>query len=455
MIYDEYTIKKSIPNIMKWVQIYLICTILLYLFGPILYVKYNLVLVLVLLAIYQLFLWLGYNRGIRKTIQTIKDDNYRSAKEFTLQDQRLIISLGVVGIFFDILMMYRMANTWNIATIFQKILNGLTSPASQYQEYYYDHAAGNLGGGAIFSLFITLGTPFAIAAIILGIFYFSNLSFAGKTIIILGSLFHLGTQFITGANEGIFDFAIYVAVSIFMRNLNLGFMEKRNSIRAGWKKFVVIILGIIAAVLALSFFTNNIMGRTQGNFAFSTLGENKYDPNAGINKYVPEPIFVTFAYLSVYLCEGYYGFSLTTKLPWVPMLGTGFSSFIRNNVGDLLGIDLFQYSYQYRIESIAVWGKLKNFHTAYTFWANDLSHIGVPIAMFLMGEVLAKYYLRCVYRCEKTAIVMMPLMITMMFYLPANNKIFVQPSTFLLFFFIVIYDALKGKVRFTFGGRRL
>ncbi|WP_185752188.1 hypothetical protein [Eubacterium sp. AB3007] len=365
------------------------------------------------------------------------------------------MTLGVIGIFFDFLMMYRMANTWNIATIYQKIINGLTSPASQYEEYYLDHLAGNLGGGAFFSLLITIGTPFAIAAIILGIYYFSNLSITGKAIIILCSLFHLGTQFITGANEGIFDFAIYVAVSIFMKNTNMGFREKKNIIEFGWKKITVFLLAIIAAFLALSFFTNNIMGRTQGNFAFSTLGENKYDPNAGINQYVPETVFVTFAYLSVYLCEGYYGFSLTTRLPWVPTFGTGFSSFVRNNLGDLIGIDLFQYTYQYRIESIATWGKLKNFHTAYTFWANDLSHIGVPIAMFLMGLILGKYYIKCVYQCQKTAIIMMPLMITMMFYLPANNKIFVQPSTFLLFFFIVIYDALKGKVRFKFGSKTI
>ena len=123
MISDGNTIKKSLPNIMKWVQIYLICTILLYLFGPIRYVKYNLELVLILLVVYQLFLLFGYSKGIRKTIRIIDEEDYRSAKDFTLRDQRFIVSIGIVGIFFDILMMYRMANTWNITTIFQKILN--------------------------------------------------------------------------------------------------------------------------------------------------------------------------------------------------------------------------------------------------------------------------------------------------------------------------------------------
>ncbi|MBQ9408918.1 MAG: hypothetical protein IJU28_05960 [Clostridia bacterium] len=444
---------KPLPNIMKWVQIYLVCTVLLYLVGPIHYVKYNTALVLMLIATYQFFLWLGYKYGVSKKRSLSRDGQIQSARVFTGKDQKLINTIAFIGIFFDILMMYRMSNTWNPAAIFGKIVNGLTSPASQYQEYYADHAAGNLGGGALFSLLITLGTPFSIAAIVLGLFYFPRMRLSGKVIFLACSLIHLGTQFITGANEGIFDFAIYVAVTLFMRSINLNLTERTSVVATGAKKIAVIILAVLAAILALSFFTSNVMGRTKGNFAFATLGENRYDANAGINKYIPEPLFVTFAYLSVYLCEGYYGFSLTTKLPWVPTFGTGFSSFIRNNIAELFGVDLFQYTYQVRIEEIAQWGSLRNFHTAYTFWANDLSHIGVPIAMFLMGMVLGKYYKKCVYTCNKLSIVMMPIMITMMFYLPANNKIFVQPSTFLLFFFIVIHDALEGKVRFTFKRR--
>ena len=49
---------KPLPNIMKWVQIYLVCTVLLYLVGPIHYVKYNTALVLMRIATYQFFLWL-------------------------------------------------------------------------------------------------------------------------------------------------------------------------------------------------------------------------------------------------------------------------------------------------------------------------------------------------------------------------------------------------------------
>ena len=444
-----------LPNIMKWIQIYLIATVFLYLWGPIHYVKYNTALVLFLIALYQLALWAGYRYGFRSKRHLIRREECASARSFDAADRRLVNRLATAGIFFDILMLYRMANTWNPSAILQKVINGLTSPASQYAEYYADHAAGNLGGGALFSLFITLGTPFAIAAIILGIYYFREMQASGRVLFILCAVIHLATQFITGANEGIFDFAIYVAVTLFMRNVNLSLSEKKDILKTGSKKIVVLLLGVVAAVLALSFFTSNIMGRTKGNFAFATLGENSYDPDAGINKYIPESLFITFAYLSVYLCEGYYGFSLTTRLNWVPTFGTGFSTFVRNNIGDLLGVDLFQYTYQVRIEQIAEWGSLRNFHTAYTFWANDLSHVGVPVAMFLMGMVLGKYYVKCACTCSKTAIVMMPLMITMMFYLPANNKIFVQPSTFLLFFFIVLYDALKGKIHFKFKGKSL
>lgn len=108
MVNSGHTIKQSLPNIMKWIQVYLVGTILLYLFGPIHYVKYNLALVLVLLAIYQLFLWAGYNKGVNKTIKGLNYNDYRSSEDFNRRDQRLIMTLGVIGIFFDFLMMYRM-----------------------------------------------------------------------------------------------------------------------------------------------------------------------------------------------------------------------------------------------------------------------------------------------------------------------------------------------------------
>lgn len=433
----------KLPNLMKWIVVYLTFTILLFFFGPIDWKVKNVFVVVVYLTLYEMALLVGYKIGINRYFEG--NDEIHTPDEFSINDRILIRRLLICGILFDILMMIRMANSWNPAVIIQNIINGIMSPASQYSTYYQNASSGNLWGGGIFSLFITLGTPFAVAGIILSIFYYKQLSVQLKILTWIELIIHVGGRFISSANEGLFDTVIYISVALLLRNINSNLVHS-NRVRMNTKKKIgLIILISILIFSVMVFFTNNIMGRTLGNFAFGTLGENKYNANSAILKYIPEPLMVTTVYLSAYLCEGYYGFSLTTMVDWTPMFGLGFSSFIRNNVSELLNIDLLQYTYQKKVESLSTWGALKNFHSAYTFWACDVSHIGVIFVMFFIGYKFAVYYRKSVTQCSKTAIVMMPLLITLMLYLPANNKIFAQPASFLLILFIIVYDKFGKK----------
>lgn len=108
---------------------------------------------------------------------------------------------------------------------------------------------------------------------------------------------------------------------------------------------------------------------------------------------------------------------------------------------------MFANSYQVRISEVYNWGALRNFHTAYTFWANDVSFIGVILIMFVLGYMFAKCYRASILRQSKSAIIMMPLLVTMIFYLPANNKVFVQPASMLLMVYLAGYQFLKYLVK--------
>ncbi len=433
----------KLPNLMKWAIVYLTITVFLYFFGPIDWKTKNTPLVVVLLLLYEVALALGYRVGTKRYFAG--EDELQTPKSFTYKDEILIRRILIIGILFDILMMIRMSNSLNPVAIFQNIINGILNPASQYRLYYENAAAGQLWGGGFFSLFITLGTPFAIAGIVLSVFFYKESTKSTRFLAWLSILIHINGRFISSANEGLFDTAIYISVALMLRYINYNLANpnrKRMNIK---KKIGIISLISILIIAVMVFFTNNIMGRTLGNFTFGTLGENRFDSNAAILKYIPQPLLVTFVYLSVYLCEGYYGFSLSTLVDWTPMFGLGFSSFLRNNISELFNVDLLQYTYQSKIENYYSWGALKNFHTAYTFWACDVSHVGVILVMFIIGYKFAVYYRKSVVQCSKTAIVMMPLLITLLFYLPANNKIFAQPASFLLIFFIVVYDRFFKK----------
>ena len=329
--------------------------------------------------------------------------------------------------------------TVNPAGIFEKVMEGIISPSTRYDNAFIE---GNARGSSIASLMVTFGMPITIMALILSIYFYSNLSRGYKFCTIILYFTHLCYCLTQGANEGVFDIAIYIGVALYLKLQHQNVNRQRLHMKKKKKIMLIIAVGILMYI-AFSFFTENIIGRTQANFAFGTLGENYYDKNAAINKYIPAELYITFVYLTAYLCEGYYGMSLATTLEWVPNWGMGFSPFIRNNLSDILGVDLFANSYQVRIEEVYDWGALRNFHTAYTFWANDVSYIGVIFIMFILGYVLAKCYRASILRQSKPAIIMMPLLVTMIFYLPANNKVFVQPASMLLMIYLAGYEFLK------------
>ena len=427
----------KLPNLMRYFLFYLCSTVFLCFFGPIHFNLRNPWLLLLYLTLYHIALWLGYKVATKNDIRKYP---YLEKAEFGNNDSRFMSVIIIVGIVVALMLLVLVCGTANPVDIISKVIEGIVSPSVRY-----DHAfeESMLRGSGIASFIITLGMPFTIMALILSIFFFSRLSVLYKILTFVLYFVHLCYCLTQGANEGIFDVAIYIGVTLFLKIQS----KKADSHRPRMDKKMKIILVVAVAalvIIALSFFTNNIIGRTQANFAFGTLGENYYDKDAFINRFVPKGLFVTFVYLTVYLCEGYYGMSLATTLDWVPNWGMGFSPFIRNNFSDLLGIDLFQNSYQVRIGENYEWGALRNFHTAYTFWANDVSFVGVILIMFILGYVFCKCYRASVLRQSKSAIVMMPLLVTMLFYLPANNKVFVQPASMLLMIYLAVYELLKG-----------
>lgn len=427
----------KLPNLMKYLVIYLCFTVFLCFFGPIHFNIRNPGIMIAMLTAYHAALLIGYTWGTRRDIRmhpVVKE------AEFTERDAVRVNRLILIGLFFDVLLLILVCGSINPATIFGKVIEGLLTPSTRYDNAFVETTAR---GSSIASLMVTLGMPFTIMALILSVFYFPMLKRTYKFLTITLYFFHVCYCLTQGANEGVFDVALYIGVAAFLgiqcRNVN---RQIKHQKRKG--KVLLIIAICLMAYLALNFFTTNIIGRTKANFAFGTLGENYYDKNAPINKYIPENLMVTLVYLSAYLCEGYYGMSLATTIEWIPNFGMGFSPFIRNNLSELMGIDLFQNSYQVRIGQQYNWGALRNFHTAYTFWANDVTYIGVVFIMVLLGYVFARCYRSGVLRQSKAAIVMMPLLVTMIFYLPANNKVFVQPASMLLMVYLAGYEFLKN-----------
>lgn len=424
--------KKISINLILLIELYLVFTVVYCIYGPIKWYLKNQGIVIVLIAIYQISLLIGYIIGnkttTKKQIYDYKDTN--NGIKFATY----------ISIFNAIATSIRIIGSFSIKTIFQNIINGIIVPSYQYNLLFTNYAsvpASKLLGGKLLSLVITIGGPFTIYSIILSIVYYKKIKF--KSIVFINILFTIFQKLIAGANEGIFDIGIYIFIGIVIRF----FIDKKRKYKKG-QLLKLTIVGIIILIIILSFFNNNEIGRSKGNFIFGPIGENHFNYDSPILKLIPKKLYFLFGYISVYLCQGYYGFSLTTLVKWKPNFFTGFSPFIRDNLLELFNINLFRNTYQNRV-SIYNWGAMQNFHSAYTFWANDLTLYGVPIAMLLIGYLLAKTQQEIIINENPYAISIFTLLIILVIYMPANNKIFVQPSSFILFFSCLILWFLKGK----------
>ena len=416
--------KNKYSNLLTYIQIYIAFTFFLFLFGPINWKSNNKLLMGGVLFAYVLFLTLGYRYGAKCKL-------YKSAHPLLSEYNIIKITKIIVwiSIVYSIFYIFRYGRTFSISSIINNTINNFINPAAQYAKTHHQGSMTdpNLLGGGFMSLIVTFSGPLTIPAVVLPILYFDKLSFAYKIISIFGIVLQVFGAVIAGTNEGLFNIGIYIiSVILILR-------QRKRKLKRKKKSFVSFIFIGILLIGLLAFFTNNISQRTGDTFLFPTIGINKYDRTAPILQFIPQFLQPTLAYLTVYLCEGYYGMSLALGMEWIPTFGTGFSSFIRNNIEELLGVNLIQYSYQGRIEKLYGWGANKNWHTAYTWFANDVSFFGVALIMFIIGFLIIRSFRDSVENGNPFACVLFSILMMQIFFLSANNKIFASPTTFITF----------------------
>ena len=411
-------------RIIAIIQTYLLFTILYCIYGPIKWYLKNENLTIFLVILYQIGLLVGYILGINTSMKK----RLISKEKFL---KRIDIYL-VISIFTSLATSVRIVGSFSLNTIFQNMINGIVAPAYQYNLLFTNYASrptSELLGGRPLSLLITLGGPFTIYATIVSIIFYRDLQ--REYLVYLCIVMNIVQKLIAGANEGIFDIGIYIFISLVLKNvINPAKRTRKHS-------FIIALIGVVILALVLSFFNTNALGRTKGNFVFGPIGENHFNYDSIILKVIPQNLHFLSGFISVYLCQGYYGFSLNTLVDWVPNYLTGFSPFIRDNLLELLDINLFKNTYQYRVSQFG-WGAMQNFHTAYTFWANDFSLYGVALIMILLGYLIARTNKDIVINSNPYSMVLFVLLVVLVIYLPANNKIFVQPASFLLFFWMLV-----------------
>lgn len=241
-----------------------------------------------------------------------------------------------------------------------------------------------------------------------------------KLIFILFLLLEISFWYGRGTNFGI----IMLALTLFFSRLQ--YITKLN--------FKLVLGSVFLFVLTLMVFY------TIMSFRSSTNAEVDLNPlipvNANINynsavlKLFPTSAWSTILLIFSYLTQGYYHLSYAFDLPFTFTYFSGYS-FASLDFAKLIGFDFYNDTYIYKLNKFGIDPTI-NWHSAYLWYANDVSLLGVPFVIFFMGFLTALFWVMA----DRTK----DILYRIMFVIFSTNIIFLFANTTFVSFFY--YDLL-------------
>lgn len=147
---------------------------------------------------------------------------------------------------------------------------------------------------------------------------------------------------------------------------------------------------LVVAFLVLLIFRHNMEGRAGGEFSEKTMENFEFNTESFVYVYfvswLPERIQNLYVYVCYYLCNGYSNMEYAFKcdFDWTYFMG---SNDAKSRIFELIfGIDVEPMNYQSKIFKEYYVDPYINWHSCYTWLANDVSFYGVPLLLFFIGK---------------------------------------------------------------------
>lgn len=410
--------------------IYLFLTLLLFAAGPISFHVAQPLLFYCLMLMYLLAIVLGYvvGLGLSNKITTKKSsllDNFS-------QNKRLLIFIVIVALIASsiTLKLNSFFNLFNPKFLWDTVFLSLSNLQSRYILKMETVKLGQ--SNKIMNIFLFFLSPFKMLFVSVVILFWSKIRLALK-IICLWTIFiiYIFPAFNTGTNKPIFDLLIFASISLIASRVKKKELKGNSA-----KNKIIIVIFLILVVGAFTFFSINIQSRAGASTYIETtspLNDIKVRSKYRDGGSALQELYVWFV---GYLVQGYYGFSLSLQEDFTPTFGFGSSIFLARQVQDFFGINLFPRTYQSKISEN--WDESAQWHSFYSYVANDFYFLGVAIVCFLIGLFLALIWVTFLYQSNFWAFLMLPILGLLIVFIPANNQVFGFLESFSSFVFVFI-----------------
>lgn len=239
----------------------------------------------------------------------------------------------------------------------------------QDRAFGYENALRGAGLGPIpWSLYFFVSI-FSQCFFIAGFLYWKRMSYAPR--LLFGGLVSLDLIFSMGRGTtfGVVSMVTTVVLAAMF-----------------WKRSRLVTVLLVAALFVgtVALFSYNLYSRS-GNVEraveLTEFGRSVLIVDHPVLAVIPESLRPTYLNVLWYLCGGYYHASFALDLDFKPTLFMG-SNPALIGFAAIFGIDVWNDTYMHRLQVARGIDELGVWHSAYTWYANDVSFVGVPVVVF-------------------------------------------------------------------------
>ena len=448
---------------------YLVFSVFIYIVCPFQWVTYKPVLFYGLLILYIAALWFGYRLGLMARI----NDKTSWKETYTDLLVKIVSPLVVINFVLYVVNIFRDYGfaTFDFVGLWEKMWIGIQDPGHGYQLRLHRIATlsgANIMGGTAVSLLNYLWAFVKYPIILASMLYFKKLKPYAKVFAVLYLAAVVIFYMSIGTNIDILGVFLFIELPAILN----AFTHWKNK-TLDKKKILKLIASLLAGVLLIfSYFTWMMVSRGGINYyddpSYNVggitidIGQNdptepeptvpdvtepdatkpdtnvsqKQDTGSNKNSWVPPIVMKFWVSFSSYFTQGYYGMSQALTLDWVPMYGVGNSMFLVDLISDHF-TDIDQYTYQVRMEPMG-WDSDIQWHSMYTWLANDVSFFGVVLVMLLIGVLFGAMFKDAIASGNPFAKMSIFYFMLMLIFIPCNNQLAQRADTLFSFLLLIL-----------------
>lgn len=324
------------------------------------------------------------------------------------------------------------------------VVSALLNPGRAYQDAHaYMENATN------FATYVRImASPVLVALIPIGVFFWSRWTWPLRVGVVGVALAVVLMTISTGQRRDIAEVVFIVALVSLGSHWAGVTRWSRRAVIAG-----AVGCGIAVAAFTAYFMVSHVsrIGQQAADYGVNPVTKAVPNPDNVLLSSVPLEARPGVLGLLHYFTTGYYGLSLAQDREFQPMYGMGHSMFLTRN------FERFAKSEGFADRSLPIQISDKDgfkypvqWCTAYPYFANDIGFFGTVLLMFVLGRLFALSWIDVLGGRNVHALVFFTLIATLLFYLPATNRM-LQDGEGVVAFYCWLGVWLLGRARVPVG----